>query len=407
VRSILLFLVLFFVVFNIWANLKIGIIGDQTGSKDMDFSYSVLKEGCSAISKYNPDLVLHVGDIVESSKNDNDIKEDFNKVAELLSSINSNSKPVSWYSAAGDHDVNPPDDYIPGTTDYSKKNLFLQLLQREFLNRNPSTDINKLYYSFDYKNYHFICLFSEDNLRTDPRWGNIFMDKIKKKQFDWLKSDLKRTSGAKGIIVFMHQPMWYNWSGWKKVHDLLRQYPVIAVITGHFHYNQDEGLTDGIRYIVVGSTGGDIKNASEGAGGLYHVTLMQVTNDNKITLKLIPLNSNSKNLTFTKRKNMDRIQAISTALNSIAWDPDLTEKVVKVNPIDIPVNIYFNNSDNQGNWILAYQSVNPGEGIMISNLSSVTINKNNLVIGHGANGIKYEFVNGSRVFWIAENFNNL
>ena len=139
----------------------------------MDFSYSVLKEGCSAISKYNPDLVLHVGDIVESSKNDNDIKEDFNKVAELLSSINSNSKPVSWYSAAGDHDVNPPDDYIPGTTDYSKKNLFLQLLQREFLNRNPSTDINKLYYSFDYKNYHFICLFSEDNLRSDPRWGNI------------------------------------------------------------------------------------------------------------------------------------------------------------------------------------------------------------------------------------------
>jgi len=138
---------------------------------------------------------------------------------------------------AGDHDVNPPGEYTPGTTNREKEKLFLKLLNEEYSQKTVPLTLNNLYYSFDFKGYHFICLYSEDNLRTDPRWGNIFMDKILDNQYEWLKSDLLSSTSSKGIIVLIHQPMWYNWSGWKKVHNSLRNYSVLAVIAGHYHYN--------------------------------------------------------------------------------------------------------------------------------------------------------------------------
>ena len=315
----------------VFGQLKIGIIGDQTGSSDLAKSYEILENGCKAIAEYNPDIVLHVGDLVESSKTNDEVKADFKQAAGYLNSIKKDSSSVPWYIAAGDHDVNPPEDYTPGTKNREKEKLFLELVKNEYSKRTPLLSPKNLYYSFDYKDYHFICLYSEDNLGTDPRWGNIFMDKILKKQYDWLKNDLQIAS-AKDIIVFVHQPMWYNWTGWKKVHDLLREHSVRAVIAGHYHYNQDEGTTDDIRYMVVGSTGGNIKNASENAGGLYHVTLLTL-NRSEIDLELIPLRGYSNNK-FTKRENMDRVQAIDTMLNSIEWNPKAT---AKANPIDIPL----------------------------------------------------------------------
>ena len=94
------------------------------------------------------------------------------------------------------------------------------------------------------------------------------MARISDEQLKWLDNDLKKHKNSKGIVVFLHQPLWYNWSAWKKVHEILRKYRVMTVIAGHFHYNQDEGYLDGIRYIIVGATGGTLKQASRDAGTL-------------------------------------------------------------------------------------------------------------------------------------------
>jgi len=346
-----------------FAQLRIGIIGDQTGSTDLAKSYTVLSEGCQAIAAANPDIVLHVGDIVESSQSDSDIKDSFEQAVSYLNVMN-----IPWYITAGDHDVNPPNDYTPGTKNTEKADLFLNLLRKEYSKRALCVIPEKLYYSFDYHGYHFICLYSEDYLRTDPRWGNIFMDKISDEQFSWLEEDLNNSASAKGIIVLIHQPMWYNITGWKRVHNLLRKHHVLAVIAGHFHYNQDEGYTDSIRYIVVGSTGGTIKNASENAGGIYHVSLLTLDDNNNITIQLIPLENYSYDK-FSDRENMDRIQAIDTMLGGIAWTPNAT---IKGNPIDIPVNIY--SLAKLGGWQLLYKNVSPGIGVAISNLSLVELN---------------------------------
>ena len=379
--------------FIAFAQLKIGIIGDQTGSSNLVTSYRILQNGCKTIALRKPDLVLHVGDLVESSKSDDEIKDDFYTAVGYLNSIKNNSESVPWYITAGDHDVNPPGDYTPGTKNREKEKLFKKLLNNEHANRELPITLDNLYYSFDFEGYHFVSLYSEDNLRTDSRWGNIFMDKILDNQYKWLVTDLQSASGSKGIIVFLHQPMWYNWTGWKKMHNLLRKHSVMAVIAGHCHYNQDEGTTDGIRYIVVGSTGGNIKNASENAGGIYHVTLLTL-NGRDMNFELIPL-SHYKQKTFTKRVNMDRIQAIGTMLTAIEWKPKAT---AKANPIDIPINIYSYQGDK--NWQPLYDDVDPGEGVTISNLSSVDLKKNTGERPVDLMGLKVQFQDDNgQMFW--------
>ena len=383
-----------------FAQLKIGIIGDQTGSSDLAKSYEILQNGCKTIAEYGPDLVLHVGDLIESSKTDKEIRADFKQAVGCLNSIKYKSKTVPWYITAGDHDVNPPNDYTPGTKNRSKEKLFLELVKKEYTKRGSKVSPDNLYYSFNYEGYHFICLFSEDNLRTDPRWGNIFMDKVLGNQYKWLKRDLQSASSSKGIIVLVHQPMWYNWTCWKKVHNLLREYSVMAVIAGHYHYNQDEGTTDGIRYLVVGSTGGIIKNASENAGGLYHVTLLTL-NGREMDFELIPLTGYSNN-TFTKRINMDRIQAIDTMLDSIEWDSKAT---AEANPIDIPINIY--SYQDKDTWQPLYSNIDPGKGINFSNLSNVDIkNDSGSERPSGLKGMKAEFQDRSgQIYWDCKIFN--
>jgi predicted phosphodiesterase len=383
------------------AQLRIGIIGDQTGSSDLAESYEILQEGCEVIDKYNPDLVLHVGDLVESSKSNEEITIDFKQAVGYLNSIKKSSNPIPWYITAGDHDVNPPNDYTPGTKNREKEKLFLELIQDAYAKRGSKISPKNLYYSFDYGGYHFICLYSEDNLRTDPRWGNIFMNKIIDNQYNWLKADLQNASSSNGTIVFVHQPMWYNVTGWKKVHNLLREYSVMAVIAGHYHYNQDEGTIDGIRYLVVGSTGGNIKKASENAGGLYHVTLLTL-NGKEIKLELIPLAGYSNNA-FTRRVNMDRIQAIDCMLGDLKWDS--TNKLnAQANPIDIPINIY--SYQGKDSWLPLYNNVSPGKGVSISNLSSVDLDNGD--IPTGIQGMKIQFQdNYGQLFWDSMIFNSV
>ena len=215
-----------------------------------------------------------------------------------------------------------------------------------------------LFYSFDLGDYHFIALYSHDNLHVDPRWGNSFLSKVSDNQLDWLAEDLEKNRHRAGIVVFTHHPMWYHWTGWMPVHALLKKYPVLAVIAGHFHYDQDEGQLDGIRYVVVGATGGNLKNASREAGSAWHVTVLTLK-DHSTDFRLLPLDSDEP-LALTPREDMDRVQALEVMLfgllnfsadNSINLRGDRvvascdSAKPAKLrllrigNPIDVPIEV--------------------------------------------------------------------
>lgn len=287
-------------------NITIGIVGDQTGSYDLDKSYQVLQQGVQALQGQNLDVVLHVGDLVESTKSDQEITARFQQGVTLLNQIR-----VPWYMTAGDHDVNPP-TFLQNSTDRSKETLFKQLYGAV----NPLAQ-NNLYYSFDVKNYHIVVLYSLEHLDTDPRWGNIYYSKLSDAQMQWLEADLAaNTPGKNGTIVLLHQPMWYNWTGWASVHQLLAKYGVNSVLAGHFHYNQSQIVQDGITYQVVGATGGTTKQGSANAGDLHHVTIMTMSPNSAPDFNMIPL-SPFVQTNWTKKPIMDRIQALDTDMGNI------------------------------------------------------------------------------------------
>jgi Calcineurin-like phosphoesterase len=295
-------------------SITIGVVGDQTFSSDLNRSYGVLEQGVGVLSGRRPDVVLHVGDLVESTGTPEEVRAAFQKAAAILDRL-----PVPWHLTAGDHDVSPP-GWQAASPDRSREALFQELYGA----REPAFR-ERPWYSFDVNGFHFVALYSHQVLRVDPRWGDIFLARIQDDQLVWLERDLELYRRARAVVVFLHQPLWYHWSGWKRVHDLLRRYPVAAVVAGHFHYDQDEGEIDGIRYLVVGTTGGDTKHGSRDAGEAHHVTLLRVAGSRKVEVDLLPIPpvTGGGPLKLTPREDMDRVQALDVQLGNL-WN--FTEK---------------------------------------------------------------------------------
>jgi hypothetical protein len=292
---------------TIAAGLRIGIIGDQTYAADLDQSYAVLQQGIEALNGQTKklDVVLHVGDMVESTQSESQIQARFKQATGMLEKLN-----APWYATAGDHDVNPP-VFQQDSPDRSRETLFRKLYSAI----NPRVK-DQLYYSFDIGAYHFVVLYSIEHLDTDPRWGNVFYSQISDRQFTWLQNDLQsNTRGKAGVIVLMHQPMWYIWSNWSRVHDLLKRYPVKAVVAGHFHYNQKQTVLDGINYWVVGATGGSTKHGNPNSGDLQHVTVLTIDGNN-VAFALLPL-APYVQTSWTPQQQMDHVQALDQMLGNI------------------------------------------------------------------------------------------
>ncbi len=301
-----------------------------------------MERGVSMLQKHNPEILLHVGDMVESVR-DVETFEDYEALFNRAAAIMENTG-LPWLVAIGDHDVVPP-GYEPLSADRSRETWFLSLSQQ------TSLPLDSLpYYSFTFKDYHFISLYSMEHLHTDPRWGSIFLNQISDKQLDWLRQNLEAHKSAKATVVLVHHPHWYVWSNWSRVHDVLKEYNVQAVIAGHYHYDQDEGEIDGIRYLVMGATGGVVKECDAHSGGTHMVGLLELTPEGLNNIRLIDVFEETL-VELTPRRSMDRIQALSCMLDNLYQDAhqnyshsDQSEHIFLrlaslANPIDLPIKI--------------------------------------------------------------------
>ncbi|MFH1347803.1 MAG: metallophosphoesterase [Candidatus Margulisiibacteriota bacterium] len=131
------------------------------------------------------------------------------------------------------------------------------------------------YYSFDYKNSHFIVL------------NNAFPNSFDAKQFAWLKKDLAATD-KENIFVFLHRPVFdaseifsgYVMSGREVTEELMAlfdKYKVDYVFAGHIHCYAK--VKRGTVYIVSGGAGGQLHLPRE-LGGFYHYVKIRVDGRN-------------------------------------------------------------------------------------------------------------------------------
>ncbi|MBI5804643.1 metallophosphoesterase [candidate division TA06 bacterium] len=201
------------------------VLADRANSPNQKAFEMVLKD----IERLSPDFVVTVGDLIQGYKDSAGTVNDWDSILPCLKVL---SCPV--YLTPGNHDITTP----------NVRNIFIKKT-----GRNP-------YYSFDHQSSHFIIL---DNTLVKTA------DQMDPDQMKWLENDLKAFKNKSGIYVFMHKPFWPFGIGAGKpdrLHDLFKRYRVTAVFTGHWH-NYASEVFDGIRYVVMGSSGAELRGGTE------------------------------------------------------------------------------------------------------------------------------------------------
>jgi predicted phosphodiesterase len=164
-----------------------------------------------AIGKINdlsarPDLLLHTGDITQSSK-----PGEFDTAQQIIK----DAKAGETFYVPGEHDTATDDG----------------VLYRE---RYGKGTVGSGYYSFDHKGVHFVGM---NNVQQIDAMG-----KLGPEQLRWLKNDLGSLSASTPIVVFAHIPLWmvYPQWGWgtedgAEALSYLKRFGSVTVLNGHIH----------------------------------------------------------------------------------------------------------------------------------------------------------------------------
>jgi 3',5'-cyclic-AMP phosphodiesterase len=164
-----------------------------------------------AIDKINglsatPDLLLHTGDITQSSK-----PGEFDTAQQIVKA----AKAGETFYVPGEHDTATDDG----------------ALYRE---RYGKGTVGSGYYSFDHKGVHFVGLNNVQQIDAMGRLGS--------EQLVWLKNDLASLSASTPIVIFAHIPLWmvYPQWGWgtqdgAEALSYLKRFGSATVLNGHIH----------------------------------------------------------------------------------------------------------------------------------------------------------------------------
>lgn len=218
--SIILVLFVLMPLYNVvaWDDYHFAVLGDRTGGANHEAFLMVLRD----IEMLQPDFIVAVGDIIEGYCDKETARKRWDEIFESLRVI---TCPI--FITPGNHDI----------FDKESEEVFIE-----------KTGFPP-YYTFDFENTHFVIL---NNAVAEN------VAQMGKEQLEWLEEDLRENRGIDNIFVFMHKPFWAHGIGKgkeDKLHNIFKENNVDAVFTGHWHQFASNEY-DGIRYILVGSSGG-------------------------------------------------------------------------------------------------------------------------------------------------------
>lgn len=205
---------------------------------DTQAGYEIQPKLLSFIRASSPDLLLHVGDLVDNGHKAGDWDIFFNTHGFLMAEL-------SYYPVLGNH------EYYYTTT---------CPLYFEFF----ALPGNERWYSFDYGNVHFIALdVNDDNVEQEGE--QVYWYEAGTEQYNWLVNDLETHQSAEFTFVFFHQPPYsskrhaltdgYAPTMRSNLCPLFERYGVDVVFNGHDH-GYERSLVNGVNYIVTGGGGG-------------------------------------------------------------------------------------------------------------------------------------------------------
>lgn len=227
-------------------NYKFIVWGDSQFQNPDEFE-KIVKE----TELLKPAFVIHTGDMIHGYTYDiNNARRQWKRFKKQIAPLT-----VPFYPTPGNHDVTTKE------------------IQPAF---QEAWGKDKLFYSFDYKNSHFIIL-------------NVFLDQqfdtIPDNEFAWLERDLEKSKNADHIFLSFHSPLYLKKNyDWKPVQQLLKKYNVEAVFTGHYHI-YDYRLIDSIKYFCINSSG-NMKFVNHLAG-YTHGFLYVSVEDNKVNYAFV------------------------------------------------------------------------------------------------------------------------
>ena len=226
-------------------------MGDSRSQKEI-FS-AIMRQ----VEKFSPDVIISMGDLVESGGDSAQWAEQFFNVADPYLSH------IPFVSTLGDHE---------GESDGG------QLFAFYFY---PHKNWRELWYSFDVGTVHFVSL---DYRHADDA-----------EMIDWFKRDMEKTK-AKWKIVFMHRPC-YNFGGHRSTWgrpiwpELFQQYHVDLVFAGHSHiYERFYPISSynvggwPVTYITTGGAGAELYDVGQSeflakTASVHHFIVVDVNGD--------------------------------------------------------------------------------------------------------------------------------
>jgi len=237
--------------------LRVAVFGDSGG-----FTTDQLRVA-QQMQWWNPDILLHTGDIAYDAGTENQFITSFFKAYQPLIA------QVPFYGSIGNH------DYV---TDQAGP-------YKEFFECPVKFSSTEDYYAFNYGPVHFVSL----NTNLDYSEGS--------EMYQWLVSDLQNTK-KKWKVVFFHHPMYSSGEHGSTANmaDILgpvfENNGVQLVLNGHDHDYERNVPVNNVLYIVTGGGGHSLydqvteNTQSSLFVSEYHFLALRIT-DNKLIAEAI------------------------------------------------------------------------------------------------------------------------